>query len=185
MHQQKQQRFLELLDREYERLERFALSMTRNREDAKELISETVAACYERFDSIEHDEAFLSYLFTVASRTFYKQKAKRSRITTVAPDEITELYCGGIQPDDAYDVQQLYNAIDALPEQYREIFIMAELLGFTHKEIQQTHGISIANIKVRIYRSKYLIRKYLGVDNPEPDSAHTTESAKPRTVWAL
>ncbi len=45
MHQQKQQRFLELLDREYERLERFALSMTRNREDAKELISETVAAC--------------------------------------------------------------------------------------------------------------------------------------------
>jgi len=181
----KQQRFLELLEKEYDRLERFALSMTRNREDAKELISETVALCYERFASMEHEEAFLSYLFTVVSRTFYKQKAKRKRLSVVDPDSIPELYAGGIAPDDAYDIGQLYNAIDTLPETHREIFIMAELLGISHKEIQQTHGISIANIKVRIYRSKYLIRKYLGIDKEEQDRANTTESTNSSAVWAL
>ena len=79
------------------------------------------------------------------------------------PQSLPELYAGGVSADDAYDIQLLYDAIDKLPDSYREIFIMAELLGFSHKEIQEVKGVSIANIKVRIYRSKFLLRKHLGV----------------------
>ncbi len=179
MQQEQHQRFLELLNAEYERLERFALSLTRRRDDAKELIAETIAQAIERFNDVESKKAFLSYLFSIASRTFYKQKARRQRVQLMEPESIPELYAGGLNAEDAHDLNLLYAAIDQLPDSYREVFVMAEIAGLSHKEIHETTQLSLANIKVRIYRAKFLLRKRLGIVEDNSATPGVRESATP------
>lgn len=166
-----QQHFLNCVEAVYESLERFALSLTQNREEARELLCETVAAAYERFDALQHEQAFLSYMFSIASRTFYRRLGQRKRYELISVQEIDELYAGGILPDDALDIQFLYEAIAKLPPEYREVIVMAEIAGLSHKDIAQATGMSIANIKIRVFRAKKKLKALLttNADNENAD----------------
>lgn len=58
----KQERFMNLLRPYHKRLERFALTMTRNREDAKDVVGETVLLAYEHLETLRNDDAFIGFL---------------------------------------------------------------------------------------------------------------------------
>ncbi len=156
--------FLSLLERDYERLERFALSVTRRRDEARELLAQSIASCLEGFDRLKDDAAFLSYAFSVISRTHARKRAFGVRQQSTDPQTMQELYDSGLAADDAFDLQLLYDAIDRLPEQYREIFVLAEIIELPHKEIAAMHNLSIATIKIRVFRAKKLLRSDLGID---------------------
>ena len=68
----KQKIFLDMFDPLRDNLWRFCLSMTRNRDQAKDLLQETIAGAYSAFDSLTSPGAFLSFLFTIASRQYQK-----------------------------------------------------------------------------------------------------------------
>jgi DNA-directed RNA polymerase specialized sigma24 family protein len=78
MTQAKHEAFLTLLGPVHNRLWRFALAMTRDYDDAEDLVSETILATYERFHTIRDSEAFTSFLFTVATR-IHRHKEWRAR----------------------------------------------------------------------------------------------------------
>ena len=70
----RQQRFMALLRPLQPNLERFAYAMARDREEARDIAGETILIAWERFDSVKHPEAFLSFLFTVATRIHRKRR---------------------------------------------------------------------------------------------------------------
>ncbi len=171
---QQQQRFLACLDPLYGNLERYALSLTRNREDARELVSETIAQAWEGFHRLQDERAFLSFLFSIASRSYHRRRLRSERSELRDPQMLDELYASQHDSSDNLALQELQDAINQLPDSYREIIVMAELLEMSHKEIQAILGISIANIKIRAFRAKQLLRKALN------DNERVSTAQKPR-----
>lgn len=158
---------MELLEPVYNRLERFVLAMTHNRDLAKDIIHDTVAVAWQQFDRIRHREAFLSYLFTIATRTYRVYRQRENRMTA-ATEDFWEYMCDNDTPPDVRaDYRALYEAIDQLPEQQREAVVMFELLGFSMKEIQQVQGGTLVSVKVRISRGRKKLARLLGVHSNE------------------
>ncbi len=82
---EKQQRFMKLFQPAQPRLQRFVLAMTRDAERAKDIVSETILIAFQRFETLRHDEAFLSFLFTIATRV---ARRTAQRTTTVGLDAV-------------------------------------------------------------------------------------------------
>ncbi len=163
---------MELLEPVHSRLERFVLAMTQNRDLAKDIIHDTVAVAWQQFDRIRHREAFLSYLFTIATRTYRAYRQRENR-TAAATDDFWEYICDTDTPPDVRaDYRALYEALDKLPEQQREAVVMFELLGFSMKEIQQVQGGTLVSVKVRISRGRKKLAQLLGVHDDEPKNAN-------------
>ncbi|MBK9248712.1 MAG: sigma-70 family RNA polymerase sigma factor [Ignavibacteria bacterium] len=128
---------MRLLAPTQEPLERFVLFLTRNREEARDLVSETLLIAFEKLDTLREEIAFPSYLMTIARRTFYNRRTRTKVYEHIETEEMDELFGDSLSPDDAMDVTILYEALDQLPAAQKEAIIMAEIMGYSHKEIQK------------------------------------------------
>lgn len=175
----KQEQFLRLFQPLQSRLERYALTLVRDRDEAKDIVGETVLKAFEHFDELREPQAFLSYLFTIATRVMQERKFRRA--DRMSDEQIEDLFDNHTRPDTAFDIALLYEALDKLPEDMRTTVILSEITGLTHKEIQQIHGGSISAIKVRIFRAKRRLAKLLGSTffEQEDDLDTTTKSDTP------
>ncbi len=179
MTENEQQEFLSLLEPLYSRVERYALSLCRDRVAARELLCDTVSMAYEGFEGLKNKQAFLSYLFSIANRQWRRRQQQFRRLDYVPVDEIDELYAGGAQPDQCLELSELYQALDRLHPEYRDILLLAEIVGLSHKEIQDVTGLNIATIKVRVFRAKLKLKALLADESP-PQSNTDRTSSHPR-----
>lgn len=161
----KQERFMKLLKPVYPRLERFALTLTRNRDDAKDIVGETVLKAFEGFEMVRDEKAFLSYVFTICSRVAQSGRYKKRVLAT--EEQVEELFRNYTSPETAADIALLYEAMDKLPSEAREALVLSEISGLSHKEVQELQGGSISSIKVRIFRAKKKLAELLGVEFTE------------------
>ncbi|MBM2816671.1 MAG: polymerase, sigma-24 subunit, subfamily [Ignavibacteria bacterium] len=150
-----------LLEPVYNKLERFALSISNSGADAKEIVQETLIASYQNFDSIKDEKAFLSFIFTIARRQKIKLYRRYSRETPVEPESFDYLIAPGSSPETAADISFLHTAITKLGENEREALVLKEFLGLTLKEIAVIQTTTIINIKLRIFRAKKKLEKLL------------------------
>ena len=110
----KQQKFLELFEPNKMKLWRFCLSISRSRDNAKDLLQDTIEAAFKQFDDVKSEQAFLSYLFTIASRINYKQ-INRAKMLAEIDDSILEaLIDGDALPDTQTDIRILYESLDKM-----------------------------------------------------------------------
>ncbi len=162
---EKQEQFLALFEPVRDRLYRFARMMTADAEEARDLVGDTVLLVYEHFESIRSKEAFLSYVFTVASRLFRRRKW-RSRIFDLLEDWHTDqLRARNTAADNRVDIQLLYSALDKLPAKQRECIVLFEILGFSIEEIRAVQGGSPSGVKTRLMRGRQALARLLGVDD--------------------
>ncbi|MBM2814358.1 MAG: polymerase, sigma-24 subunit, subfamily [Ignavibacteria bacterium] len=159
------EKFFELLEPLYERLERFALSMTRNREAARDLLGDTVLAAYDSFPGLRSEEAFLSFLFTIASRIYHKAIKSNPKLVSLEQEDLDTLF--GIEPDSELltDVRILYESLDKLQDIYKETIILFDILGFSYNEICEIQNATLPNVKVRLHRGRSKLAEIMGVNN--------------------
>src|SRR5687768_15367959 len=166
---ERQDRFMQLLLPVQKRLEAFCFAMTRNDEEACDLVGETILRAYEHFAQIRDSEAFLSYLFTIASR-LHKRKRWRGRLFgSYDADSAEAMPYGGTAPDVSVDVEKLYEALAQLPDQQREAVVLYEITAPSVAEIQEIQGGALSSVKMRLSRARKALPTILGVD--EPDSS--------------
>ena len=155
----KQELFLELYEECRESLVRFARSMTRNPEEAKDLVQETTLAAYERFESLRNHKAFLSFLFTIASRIYKRQLWRRRLFFNFSSNENEEEILGNLvapceNPEDRYDIEMLNKALKCLPDKQREAVVLYEVIGLKMEEIAEIQGGSVSGVKSRVQRGR-------------------------------
>jgi RNA polymerase sigma-70 factor (ECF subfamily) len=165
MNQEKQQRFLELLAPVQKKLSDFCLAMTRNSDAAYDLMGDTVLAAYESFDRLKETQAFVSFLFTIARRKYWRRRIRTKLFGTYEPAVAEQIGDPGIRPWISVDIQALYDAIAKLPAKHREAIIMFEISGCSIEEIRQVQGGSISAIKSRLSRGRRQLAQLLGVDD--------------------
>lgn len=159
----KQQRFCALLEPNHERLARFARAMTKTREDAQDLVADTIEQAYKHFDKLQSEEAFLSWLFTIARRIQNRRRWRMSifdRFEARDDNDLTDAHAE-LSPENYVDTQILYDALEHLPHKQREAFVLFEISGFSLQEIQEQQGDSLSAVKMRLVRARETLRRML------------------------
>ncbi|GMV53612.1 MAG: RNA polymerase sigma factor [Chlorobi bacterium] len=159
--------FLRLLQAHQTDLWRFIRSGVRTQSEAEDILAETVACAYEGFTKLRDKQAFLSYVFTIASRTIKKRAWKRRLFIEVSADFNCDEYCNdGVPPDIQADIQFLREALSRLPDKTREAVILFEIVGLSLNEIQTIQGGSLSGVKSRLVRGRKHLARIMGVENP-------------------
>lgn len=140
-----------------EQVERFALHLTRHRQDARELVAQTLATAYEGMVGMRDEAAFLSYLFTIARRTWYHQRRRQQREVATAPEDLTVLF-DDVDPSVRTEVRLIYEAMAQLPDEQREALILFEVMGFPIHDIARMQESTVSAVKVRLHRARQSVR---------------------------
>ena len=167
--------FEELVARHEEKVYGLALRMTRSEADAAEITQDTFLSAYQHLAEFRGEAAFGSWVHRIAANNAL-MRLRRQRVLDVvnedlAGPEFTERGSLAESPetdwtrraDDKILDEELGRAIrvatDALPEGYREVFLLKDVEGLSYEEISEMVGISVPAVKSRLHRARLALRE--------------------------
>lgn len=154
---------MQLYDPLHDRLSRFVQSMVWNSDDAKDVLSETILAAYESFEKVRNPEAFLYYLFGIASR-LTKKRERRKKFWGVFESSAVDSSISSHNSESRIAVNELYAALNKLPVKQREAITLFEISGFSIKEIAELQGSTLSGVKSRLVRARDQLATLLEVE---------------------
>ncbi len=148
-----------LYDQHVDRVYRLAYRLAGDEELARDFTQETFVRAFDRLASFRGDSAFGTWLHTigvsVALNGLRKVKRWRARETTLDEALTIGVSVRQAEPDLK---QRLAEAVDALPDGYRTVFVMHDVEGYTHEEIARTLGIQPGTSKAQLFRARAKLR---------------------------
>jgi RNA polymerase sigma-70 factor (ECF subfamily) len=175
-----------------------ALRMTRNPADAEDLVQETFLRAYRGFGSFEEGTNLKAWLYRILTNTYINQyRAKKRRPEESELEEAEDFYLfrrlGGLEAADANRTpeteflerlpeDEVKEALEALPDQFRMAVILADIEGFSYKEIAEIMDVPVGTVMSRLHRGRRRLQKLLwnfaearGL-TPEPEPEPTGQS---------
>ena len=154
-----------------------ALRMTRNPADAEDLVQETYLKAYRSFGSFTEGTNLRAWLYRILTNTYinsYRAAQRRPEMTDVEDVEDLYLYkrlagsggqrAGRSAEDEALDSftdDDVKAALEALPEAFRMAVLLADVEGFSYKEISEITDVPIGTVMSRIHRGRRALQKAL------------------------
>ena len=139
-----------------DKLGRFALSLTSNRDDAKDLLQETMLKAITYRDQFVQYTNLKAWAYTIMKNTFINNYRRNVRQNT-AFDNTKDLFflnqnkdTINVEPDSAYSAQEISKIIDSLEDEFKIPFKM-HTEGFKYKEIALKLDLKIGTVKSRIF----------------------------------
>jgi RNA polymerase sigma-70 factor (ECF subfamily) len=139
-----------------DRLYRAAWALSGSREDAEDLVQETFARVLAR-PRLLRNEDDLGYLLGALRNTFFTQKRTESR--RLRPDPLPDQLDlvpdpQARQPEAALEAGELYAAIAALPDDFRDVLVAVDVTGLSYKEAAGALRIREGTVMSRLYRAR-------------------------------
>ncbi len=150
--------FWELIEQERHHAWRLCRALTRNYDDACDLMSDTMLGAYQSFPSLRDRQAFRKFLSTIAVRI---QRRKQWRGRLFAPLTEAEGACYELTTESSHDLELLVKALDRLPGREREALVLFEISGLSIKEIQEIQGGTVSGVKSRMSRARVKLKELL------------------------
>jgi RNA polymerase sigma-70 factor (ECF subfamily) len=164
MDTERKKRFLALLEPVYPRLSRYALAITRNREEAKDLVSEAVLVALERFDTIRDEASFAGFLFRIVLRT-HRHWHYRERLKTPFNKASAEaIEDSGVAPDKSAEIAIVMSALERLPVKVKETVLLFDVADLSLEAVREIQGGTLSGVKSRLRRGHETLRKILGAE---------------------
>ena len=130
-------------------------------EDAEEIVEDSLLWIWENRETLVIESSLNSYLFKMVYRRALNKIAQidaTQRADTRFYEEMQEM----LQDTDYYQIEELTkrieDAVAALPESYREAFVMHRFRDMSYKEIAETLGVSPKTIDYRIQQALKQLR---------------------------
>ena len=139
-----------------DRLYRAAWALSGSREDAEDLVQETYARVLARPRWLRHDDD-LGYLLRTLRNTFLNQKRteRRRPRPDPLPDELDVLADPHArEPQAALEAGELYAAIAALPDDFRDVLVAVDITGLSYQEAAGALRIRAGTVMSRLYRAR-------------------------------
>ena len=151
----------------------FALRMTSDPDDADDLLQETYLKAYRFFDKFEKGTNCKAWLFRIMKNSFiniYRKVAKEP--DKVDYDDVEEFYHSiRAESADANDLEEklfsnlldddVSEALESLPEEFRTVVILCDIEGFTYEEIAEFVECPIGTVRSRLHRGRKMLRAKL------------------------
>lgn len=154
-----------------------ALRMTRNRLDAEDLVQETYIKGWRSFHTFQEGTNLRAWLFRIMTNTHInKYNAQKRKGTEVELDDVEELFLykrlGSIDQSqlsssaedqmlDLFTDEEVKNALESLPEDFRIPVLLSDVDGFSYKEIAEMLEIPIGTVMSRLHRGRKAMQKML------------------------
>jgi RNA polymerase sigma-70 factor, ECF subfamily len=152
-----------------------ALRMTRNPADAEDLLQETTLRAYRGFASFEEGTNLKAWLYRILTNSFINTYRKRQREpqTVDGPDDLDEWFLfdrlgsRSVEPSAEEDVleripdAEVKAALESIPENFRMAVLLADVEGFSYKEIAEIMDVPIGTVMSRLHRGRKALEKAL------------------------
>jgi RNA polymerase sigma-70 factor (ECF subfamily) len=154
-----------------------ALRMTRNRSDAEDLVQETYIKGWRSFHTFQEGTNLRAWLFRIMTNTYInKYNAQKRKGTEVELDDVEELFLykrlGSIDQSqlsssaedqmlDLFTDDEVKNALESLPEDFRIPVLLSDVDGFSYKEIAEMLEIPMGTVMSRLHRGRKAMQKML------------------------
>ena len=154
-----------------------ALRMTRSRSDAEDLVQETYVKGWRSFHTFQEGTNLRAWLFRIMTNTYInKYNAQKRKGTEVELDDIEELFLykrlGSIDQSqlsssaedqmlELFTDDEVKNALEELPEDFRMPVLLSDVDGFSYKEISEMLEIPIGTVMSRLHRGRKAMQKML------------------------
>ncbi|MBN2000012.1 sigma-70 family RNA polymerase sigma factor [candidate division KSB1 bacterium] len=170
------EKFQELANKSMDIIYSRALRMTRNTQDAEDLVQEAYYRAYKAFDRFEQGTNFNAWLNTILTNTFinnYRKTKKRptrvdiETVTVAVEQNATNVIW---EQSDIYfdkDYAEVFDdtitrALDNLGDKFRKIVLLADVYGLPYKEIADMIHVPLGTVMSRLFRARRILQKSLG-----------------------
>jgi RNA polymerase sigma-70 factor (ECF subfamily) len=154
-----------------------ALRMTRNPADAEDLVQETYLRAYRGFGGFQEGTNLKAWLYRILTNTFINTyRAKKRRPDETEMEDVEDLYLyrrlGGLEAAamgrsaedelmDWFTDAEVKEAIESLPEGFRLAVLLADVEGFSYREIADILDIPIGTVMSRLHRGRKSLQRRL------------------------
>ena len=152
-----------------------ALRLTRNPADAEDLVQETYLRAFRGFAGFQEGTNLKAWLYRILTNSFISTYRKKQRQPQIAegPDDIDEWYLfdklGARSVEDSAESEVLDRipdeavkaALESLPENFRLPVLLADVEGFSYKEIADIMQTPIGTVMSRLHRGRKALEKAL------------------------
>ena len=160
-----------------DRAYRLAIRITGNAQDAEEAVQDAFLSVIRKIDTFRGDSAFGSWFYRIVANAAYTRlRTRRCRSADISLDNLLPVFDGDGRhvapvPDWSMSLEVparqtelrmvLGAAIDELPADYRAVVLLRDVDGLSYREIAETLGLTVVNVKSRIHRARLFLRKRL------------------------
>lgn len=151
-----------------------AYRLTRNPEDAEDLIQETFFKAYKYYDKFEEGTNLKAWLFRIMKNSFINGYRKRQNkpvesafadIEDAFENQVLEEASQIKNPEeelfDSVLDEDVQNAIDSLRDDYRLVILLVDLEGFSYKEAAEILEVPVGTVMSRLYRGRRILESTL------------------------
>jgi RNA polymerase sigma-70 factor, ECF subfamily len=149
--------------------------LTRNPTDAQDLTQNTIVKALRFHDRFKEGTYIKAWLLTILRNTFineYRRKVRHPGLVELtgmeaaedtSPDPSVHFESTADHPADLLELldDEVKEAIESLPEDFKTAVIMADLEDKSYKEIAETVGCPLGTVMSRLYRGRKLLRQQL------------------------
>lgn len=168
--------FEQLLDRHGAMLYRVGLRLMGRREDAEEVVQETLLTVYEKIETFDGRAALTTWLYRIVTNRALMRLRSRSRASEVpieptrpaltgAGERARDLAKRELSAEDALlrkeALDVLRREIEQLPVPYRAVYVLAEIEELAHQEIANLLDLTVPAVKTRLHRARLFLREAL------------------------
>ena len=149
--------FPELYDKYSMDIYRYAYSILKDEDDAKDAVQETFARYIEKQDSFRGDASQKTWLLIVA-RNYCYSKLRRAENSNIRIDD--ETFEGIYEPKYETEIT-LADALLCLSGEKNELLFLKEYGGYSYKEIAGITNQSVENVKIKLFKARQQLREIM------------------------
>jgi len=147
----------------------FALKLSRSRDDAEDLVSDTMLRALERWEQYRLGTNIRAWLFTILYHLFVSRKRRIDAREVPVPDDSERGSAfeavGDADPErtfyDSFIDEEIVAAIEALPNEYRSAVLLSDVHGMRYAEVASVLGVPEGTVKSRLFRGRRILQKKL------------------------
>ena len=147
----------------------FALKLARGRDDAEDLVSDTLLRAFERWEQYRLGTNIRAWLFTILYHVFVSRK-RRVDAREVQQHEDADGWTahepvGEADPEgrfyDSFLDEEITRAIATLPDEYRSAVLLSDVQGLRYAEIAEVLHVPEGTVKSRLFRGRRILQRKL------------------------